>query len=101
MNGTNGSVDGGMFSLAIGYDLGDDYGLYAEYFSNWQVREQQLSRTPYFDGGFTKLLSNDLQLDIYAGFDLSPYVNTRLNTSGLFFGTGVSYRLPLAQRLRK
>lgn len=100
MNGTNGFVDGGMFSLALGYDLGNDYGVYAEYFSNWQLQGQQLFGTPYFDGGFTKLLSNDLQLDIYAGFDLSPYVDTRLNTSGLFFGTGVSYRFPLAHYLR-
>ena len=29
MNGTNGFVDGGMFSLALGYDLGNDYGVYA------------------------------------------------------------------------
>jgi hypothetical protein len=65
-----------------------------------QFQGQQLFGTPYFDGGFTKLLSNDLQLDIYAGFDLSPYVDTRLNTSGLFFGTGVSYRFPLAHYLR-
>ncbi len=100
MNGTNGFVDGGMFSLALGYDLGKDFGVYAEYFSNWQVQGRQLFGTPYFDGGFTKLLSNDLQLDVYAGFDLSPYVNTRLNTSGLFLGAGVSYRLPLAQYLR-
>jgi len=97
-----------MFSLALGYDLGNDYGVYAEYFSNWQLQGQQLFGTPYFDGGFTKLLSNDLQLDIYAGFDLrrsnhfgsGPYVDTRLNTSGLFFGTGVSYRFPLAHYLR-
>ena len=100
MNGTNGFVDGGMFSLALGYDLGNNYGVYAEYFSNWQLQGQQLFGTPYFDGGFTKLLSNDLQLDIYAGFDLSPYVDTQLNTSGLFFGTGVSYRFPLAHYLR-
>ncbi|MDA9217679.1 transporter [Schleiferiaceae bacterium] len=100
MNGTKGFVDGGMFSLALGYDLGNDFGVYAEYFSNWQVQGTQLSGTPYFDGGFTRLLSNDLQLDVYAGFDLSPYVSTRLNTSGLFFGAGVSYRLPLAQHLR-
>ncbi|MCH1534259.1 MAG: transporter [Schleiferiaceae bacterium] len=100
MSGSNGFVDGGMFSLALGYDLGKDFGVYVEYFSNWQVQGQQLFGTPYFDGGFTKLLSNDLQLDVYAGFDLSPYVTTQLNTSGLFFGTGVSYRLPLAQHLR-
>ena len=82
------------------YDLGNNFGVYAEYFSDWQVQGTQLFGTPYLDGGFTRLLSNDLQLDVYAGFDLSPYVNTRLNTSGLFFGAGVSYRLPLAQHLR-
>ncbi len=100
MNGMNGFVDGGMFSLALGYDLGMDFGVYAEYFSNWQLQGRQLFGTPYFDGGFTKRLSNDLQLDIYAGLDLSPYVKTRLNSSGLFIGTGVSYRFPLAQYLR-
>ena len=56
----------------------------------------QLYTTPYIDGGFTKLLSNDLQLDVYAGVDLSTEFGSRLPTNGFFFGTGVSYRFPLA-----
>jgi hypothetical protein len=100
LQGSNGFINEGMFSLALGYDLGNDYGVYAEYFSNWFVSGSQFFATPYFDGGFTKLLSNDLQLDIYAGVDLSPYLDTKLNTSGFFFGTGVSYRLPLAAYLK-
>jgi len=100
MIGSNGFVDGGMFSLALGYDLGNDYGVYAEYFSNWEIQGRELFVTPYFDGGFTKLLSNDLQLDVYAGVDLIPYMGSKLNTNGFFFGTGVSYRLPLAAYLK-
>jgi hypothetical protein len=100
LQGSNGFINEGMFSLALGYDLGNDYGIYAEYFSNWFVAGSQFFTTPYFDGGFTKLLSNDLQLDVYAGVDLSPYLDTKLNTTGFFFGTGVSYRLPLAAYLK-
>ena len=99
MKGTNGFVDGGMFSLALGYDLGNDFGVYAEYFNNVQVQGQQLF-TPYFDGGFTKLLSNDLQLDVYAGLNLSTYTNANLPTTGIFIGTGISYRIPLAGYLK-
>ena len=90
----------GMFSLALGHDLGNNLGVYAEYFSNWEVQGVQLFGTHYFDVGFTKLLSNDLQLDIYAGIDLSPYLGSKFNSSGFFFGTGVSYRLPLASYLK-
>ena len=93
-------TDEGMFSLALGYDLGNNLGVYAEYFSNWEVQGVQLFGTHYFDGGFTKLLSNDLQLDIYAGVDLSSYLGSKFNSSGFFFGTGVSYRLPLASYLK-
>ena len=93
-------TDEGMFSLALGYDLGNNLGVYAEYFSNWEVQGVQLFGTHYFDGGFTGLLSNDLQLDIYAGVDLSSYLGSKFNSSGFFFGTGVSYRLPLASYLK-
>jgi hypothetical protein len=72
-----------------------------EYFSEWYFAGTQFSATPYFDGGFTRLLSNDLQLDIYAGFDLSQYTNSAKQTKRLFFGTGVSYRLPLAAHLKQ
>ena len=56
--------------------------------------------TPFFDGGITKLLSNDLQLDVYAGMNVSERFGTRLPSKGWFIGTGVSYRLPLAHYLR-
>ncbi len=99
MKGMNCFADGGMFSLALCYDLGNDFGVYAEYFNNVQVQGQQLF-TPYFDGGFTKLLSNDLQLDVYAGLNLSTYTNANLPTTGIFIGTGISYRIPLAGYLK-
>ena len=99
MTGSNGFINEGLFSLAAGLDLGNDYGMYVEYFTTAKVAGVQFLSSPFFDGGFTKLLSNDLQLDIYAGIDLSPYVGSRRNTSGFFFGTGVSYRLPLAAYL--
>ncbi|MBT6624343.1 MAG: transporter [Flavobacteriales bacterium] len=101
LNGSEGLINEGMFSLALGYDLGNNYGVYVEYFSEWYFAGTQFSATPYFDGGFTRLLSNDLQLDIYAGFDLSQYTNSAKQTKRLFFGTGVSYRLPLAAHLKQ
>lgn len=100
MSGSNGFINEGMFSFAAGYDLGNNWGMYAEYFMDWQLIAGQFFYTPYVDGGITKLLSNDLQLDIYAGYDLSETFGTRLPTTGWFIGTGVSYRLPLAHYLR-
>ncbi len=100
MSGSNGFINEGMFSFAAGYDLGNNWGMYAEYFMDWQLISGQFFYTPYVDGGITKLLSNDLQLDIYAGYDLSETFGTRLPTTGWFIGTGVSYRLPLAHYLR-
>jgi len=45
-------------------------------------------------------LLNDLQLDVYAGFNLSAYTSASLPTTGIFIGTGISYRLPLARYLK-
>ena len=98
--GSNGFISDGMFSLAAGYDLGNDFGIYVEYFSEWFWTGSQFYNTPYFDGGFTKLLSNDLQLDVYAGLNLSTYTNANLPTTGIFIGTGISYRIPLAGYLK-
>lgn len=98
--GSNGFVSDGMFSLAADYDLGNDFGIYVEYFSEWFWAGSQFYNTTYFDGGFTKLLSNDLQLDVYAGFNLSAYTSANLPTTGIFIGTGISYRLPLARYLK-
>ncbi len=98
--GSNGFVNESMVSFSMGYDLGGDVRVYLEYFSDLVVAGNQLYTTPYIDGGFTKLLSNDLQLDVYAGVDLSDQLGARLPTHGFFFGTGISYRFPLAAYLK-
>jgi len=100
MRGSNGFINDGMFSFAAGYDLGRQWGIYAEYFMNWEFLGNEFFYTPFFDGGITKLLSNDLQLDVYAGMNVSERFGTRLPSKGWFIGTGVSYRLPLAHYLR-
>tara|TARA_B100000900_G_scaffold413794_1_gene438632 strand:- start:698 stop:1600 length:903 start_codon:yes stop_codon:yes gene_type:complete len=100
MTGSNGFINEGMFSIAAGYDLGNNWSTYAEYFMDWRVISGQFQYTPNVDGGMTKLLTNDLQFDIYAGYNLSEYFGTRLPSTGWFIGTGVSYRLPLAHYLR-
>jgi hypothetical protein len=101
LNGTSGYINEGMFSLAAGYDLGNDWGVYLEYFTNWELVQTQLFHTPFIDGGITKLLSNDLQLDVYAGYDLSETVGVRNPTTGFIAGAGISYRLPLAHHLSR
>ena len=101
LNGTSGYINEGMFSLAAGYDLGNDWGVYIEYFTNWELVQTQLFHTPFIDVGITKLLSNDLQLDVYAGYDLSETVGVRNPTTGFIVGAGISYRLPLAHHLSR
>jgi hypothetical protein len=46
-------------------------------------------------------LSNDLQLDVYAGYDISETVGVRNPTTGFIAGAGISYRLPLAHHLSR
>ena len=101
LNGTSGYINEGMFSLAAGYDLGNDWGVYIEYFTDWELAQTQLSQTPYVDGGITKLLSNDLQLDVYAGYNLSETVMVLNLTTGFIAGAGISYRLPLVHHLSR
>ena len=101
LNGTAGYINEGIFSFAAGYDLGNDWGVYIEYFTNWELVQTQLFHTPFVDGGITKLLSSDLQLDVYAGYDISETVGARNPTTGFIAGAGISYRLPLAHRLSR
>ena len=87
MSGSNGFINEGMFSFArattlatigactpniswIGNSLGPILLHPLRRWWNYQ--------TPF----------NDLQLDIYAGYDLSETFGTRLPTTGWFIGTG-------------
>ena len=96
LQGSNGFINAGMFSVATAVDLNNGYGMFAEYFTQWFVAGTQFFGTPYVDGGFTKQWSNDLQFDIYGGYDISQWAGAGLNTHGFFMGIGMSYRLPLA-----
>jgi hypothetical protein len=93
-----GLINSGLFTLSASYS-GYGFGLYAEYYSNWTITTNRIYGKPYVNTGIFKNLSNDLKLDLYAGLDLSPYMNTVTQSSGFFIGTGISYRLPVAQYL--
>ena len=96
LQGSNGFINAGMFSVATAVDVNNGYSVFAEYFTQWFVAGTQFFGTPYVDGGLTKQWSNDLQFDIYGGYDISQWAGSRLNTNGFFMGIGMSYRLPLA-----
>jgi hypothetical protein len=75
-------------SFTIGYGLTDRLGAYTEWFAffphsaiNPDVKPQH-----YFDGGFTYLLTNDLQLDIRGGIGLNDAADD------YFVGSGLSVR---------
>lgn len=76
-----------VYSLALGVDLTDRLGAFLELFGDRQVTGAVASSASV-DGGLTLLLTDVLQWDISVGRRL------RGPADDLFFGTGLSFRLP-------
>ena len=76
-----------MYSLALGVGLTDRLGTFLEFFGDRQTTDTTATSVSV-DGGFTLLLTDIVQLDIYVGSGL------RGRTDDVFVGTGLSFRLP-------
>lgn len=72
-------------SGSLSYAISDRWGAYAEAFA-FRERAPVLLRRDYVNGGFTFLLTNDLQLDVRAGRGPSP------SRGDYFTGLGLSHR---------
>jgi hypothetical protein len=73
-------------SVAVGVPLCDAMGMYLEYFGLYTLGRNSNFPENYVDGGFTFLLSNDIQLDVRAGKGLNDHA------SDFFSGVGLSVR---------
>ena len=72
------------FSVALGADLGSDWGGFLEYFAFFPESAGG-DPTHFVDGGVTYLLSNDFQLDLRLGTEIG-------GETDLFAGVGLAYR---------
>ena len=72
-------------SAAIGVGLTDRWGAYAEWFAFFPHSAIDPSAKPehYFNGGFTYLLTNDIQFDIEAGVALNRHAEDFFGATGL------------------
>ena len=73
-------------SWTIAYSLTEKVGAYTEYFGFYPTSADTASPEHYFNGGFTYLISNDVQWDIRAGTGLNDAADD------YFVGTGLSIR---------
>ena len=73
-------------SWTVAYSLLDDLGAYTEVFGFFPTHATTMKPEYYFNGGFTYLLSNDVQWDIRGGLGLND------NSDDYFVGTGLSIR---------
>ena len=73
-------------SWTVAYSLSDQLGAYTEWFAFFPTGANQAQNEHYFNGGFTVLLSNDIQWDIRAGVGLNKAAED------YFVGTGLSLR---------
>lgn len=73
-------------SWTIACSLTDKVGAYTEYFGFYPTSADTASPEHYFNGGFTYLVSNDVQWDIRAGTGLNGAADD------YFLGTGLSIR---------
>ncbi len=83
---TSASYTGWAQSWTIGYSLGDKLAAYTEWFAFFPNSADTAKPEHYFDGGFTYLISNDIQWDIRAGVGLNEAAGD------YFVGTGLSIR---------
>lgn len=75
-------------SVSLGVSLTDNLGCYIEYFNLVPHSAIGVQPQHYLDGGFTYLLSKDIQLDIRAGHGLNHAADD------FFAGVGLSFRIP-------
>lgn len=73
-----------IYTLAYGYSISDRLGIYAEVYG--EVPEEDVAGHSW-DGGFTYLVKDNLQLDVLVGSEIE-------NSQKLLLGGGVSFRLP-------
>ena len=72
-----------IYTLAYGYSISDKFGAYAELYGDFP---EDNKANHYWDAGLTYLISNDLQLDAYAGTSITK-------GQDLLLGFGLSYRI--------
>ncbi len=73
-------------SWTVAYTITDEFGAYTEWFALFPHSADTARPEHYFNGGFTYLLSDDVQWDIRAGKGLNGAADD------YFVGTGVSLR---------
>ena len=73
-------------SATVVLGLSDEIGMFTEWFAMFPNGADTAQVEHYLDGGFTFLLSNDVQFDIRAGYGLSR------SADDFFVGTGLSIR---------
>lgn len=73
-------------SLTAGYSLTDELGAYTEWYAFFPNGADTARVEHYFNGGFSYLVSNDIQWDIRAGTGLTDA------SDDFFVGTGLSIR---------
>ena len=78
-----------IYTIAYGYSITDAFGFYIELYGDLP---EDNSANHYWDGGFTYLVSNDLQLDAYIGTSLTK-------GQDILLGLGLSYRLPKKNKI--
>jgi len=74
-------------SWTVAYSLTEKLGAYTEWFAFFPHSADTASTEHYFNGGFTYLISNNIQWDIRAGTGLNSAADD------YFVGTGLSIRL--------
>jgi len=73
-------------SATIELGLSDDIGIYTEWFAMFPNGADTAQVEHYFNGGFTLLLSNDVQFDVRAGYGMNRAADD------FFAGVGLSVR---------
>jgi hypothetical protein len=77
-----------QYTIALGVAIDETTGMFLEFFGDIATGSGGGGPANTFDGGFTWLLADNLQLDLVAGSGLSN------SADDWFIGTGVSIRLP-------
>lgn len=84
------------YTLAYGFSITDRFGFFIENYGGVLLgrltSNESYRYTTYFDGGFSILLSDDVQLDVLGGYGFNT-VSVVSNEISYFISTGVSWRI--------
>jgi hypothetical protein len=98
--GQGGFIDHALVTALLNLSLNEKNAVFVEGYTSYRIQGCYAYPASWASFGWTYAMREDLQLDVYGGYNASRLLHQSLAAQGVFLGAGVSYRYPLAFKLK-